>query len=585
MPKIIPAQIHLNQNNMVQSVLFKDIYHSNAGAENQAQNVFLKGNFLPERWQNKKQFSILELGWGFGVNFLVTLKNWMKDKNACQHLNYIAFEKYPLTLNDFQQFHPFKYSLYFAPFLKHLAKQYPPFSAGYHFVYFKNKNSKKCTLTIILGDVKDTLPAFSAQIDAIYLDGFQALQNETMWSEKTLWHLHRLSSYGTTLASWSVAKKVRENLENAEFSLKKEAGIGNKRHRLTGFFKSKRVFYPFCRLPNRAFRTAIVAGAGLAAACCAHFLVKKNFNVQVLAPFGIADGASGNWSGLAHPLPSIDDNHLSQLSRQGYYFLEYFLQKYPHLHQKCGILHLSSSEKQAQTMQKIVENGVFDQRHLYFLPSDSHYLNGIENQYGALFYPNGICVQPFLLCQNLMQHPHIHIVPECFNPKVHQADVVILAMGKKMIDFLPLILSRGQVHFVENAKMPLKSAIVSRNGYIVPQMDGKTTFGASFVLNESNTCYSATEEKQIFNNLKQHFPHLEPLPNQARASVRVFSPKRLPIVGKMPHRENTFCLTALGARGLIFAPLLANFLIQEIVGEFSAMPSWAKKVLSPEHFF
>ncbi len=597
MPKIIPAEIKTDEKNALRSATFNDIYHTQDGAQNQAQEVFLKGNSLPERWQNQKDFSILELGFGFGVNFLVTLKTWDEDEDAPLKLNYIALEKHPVRIEDWENFHPLKKNPDFEFFLQNLKAQYPPFSFGFHSLSFKSKNGKICALTLILGDVERTLPQLEANIDALFLDGFAPSKNAAMWSQETLWHLRRLSFYGTTLATWSVAKSVRQHLENAEFSLKKEEGLGQKRERLTGFFKSQRVQRPFFTLSPNAPKRAVVAGGGLAGGFCARFLAEKGFEVIVLAPHGIGDGASGNWSGLLHPLPSVDDNPASQLSRQAFYFALNYLKNHPNLHRKCGIVHLSVTLEQAQTMQKIVQNGVFDETELLFLPPDSPKLKGLHHQHGALFYLNGAIARPFLLCEALFQHPNIRVLKESFSflreknalwettENVPPAPIVVLAMGEAMRGFFPLNVARGQAHFVEKSEakdFSLKHAIISQKGYIVPEMDFKMTFGASFVLHDDRSDISKEEEMSIFQNLSAHFPCLTVLPNTARAAVRCFSPKRLPIMGKLPHHPGVFCLTALGARGLLFAPLLADCLTKAITGDFVPLPTWAKKALSPE---
>lgn len=51
---------------------FGDRYHSENGGLDQARRVFLHGCGLPEAWAGQPQWRILETGFGFGLNFLVT---------------------------------------------------------------------------------------------------------------------------------------------------------------------------------------------------------------------------------------------------------------------------------------------------------------------------------------------------------------------------------------------------------------------------------------------------------------------------------------------------------------------------------
>ncbi len=45
-------------------------------------DVFINANELNQRWQqlNKDHFRIGELGFGFGLNFLITIASWFKSK-------------------------------------------------------------------------------------------------------------------------------------------------------------------------------------------------------------------------------------------------------------------------------------------------------------------------------------------------------------------------------------------------------------------------------------------------------------------------------------------------------------------------
>ena len=51
---------------------FDDLYHPHEGAFEQARDIFLTGNGLPDRWRGRRQFTILETGFGLSNNFLAT---------------------------------------------------------------------------------------------------------------------------------------------------------------------------------------------------------------------------------------------------------------------------------------------------------------------------------------------------------------------------------------------------------------------------------------------------------------------------------------------------------------------------------
>ena len=53
----------------------------------------------------------------------------------------------------------------------------------------------------------------------------------------------------------------------------------------------------------------------------------------------------------------------------------------------------------------------------------------------------------------------------------------------------------------------------------------------------------------------------------AKAAFRATVPDRLPLVGQMASMENVWVMTGLGARGLLFAPLLAELLACQLAAE------------------
>lgn len=94
-------------------------------------------------------------------------------------------------------------------------------------------------LLILLGDTTQALDAWyrqhgSLEADSIFLDGFDPRKNPAMWSETTLRAIARHGRPGTRIATWCVARSVRDALTTAGFRWQKRAGLPPKRHCLTG---------------------------------------------------------------------------------------------------------------------------------------------------------------------------------------------------------------------------------------------------------------------------------------------------------------------------------------------------------------
>ena len=79
---------------------YGDVYHPSAGAWQQARSVFLHGNGLPGRWQRRERFTILETGFGLGLNFLVTWAAWRADAQRSTLLHFVSTEAHPVAAAD-----------------------------------------------------------------------------------------------------------------------------------------------------------------------------------------------------------------------------------------------------------------------------------------------------------------------------------------------------------------------------------------------------------------------------------------------------------------------------------------------------
>jgi len=79
---------------------FQDLYHSVHGAAAQSRHVFLGGNGLPARWQGRDHFTILETGFGLGINFLAAWDAWRADPRRPRRLHFVSIERRPFARGD-----------------------------------------------------------------------------------------------------------------------------------------------------------------------------------------------------------------------------------------------------------------------------------------------------------------------------------------------------------------------------------------------------------------------------------------------------------------------------------------------------
>jgi len=198
------------------STRFDDPYYSLEDGVAETEHVFLGGNDLPARF--KPDFHVAELGFGTGLNFLVTLAAWraagMKGK-----LKFTSFEAYPMPTADrvralaaFEQLP-----------IEVLASDPIPRLSGLDF-----------ELCVVIGDARETLPDWDGEADAWYLDGFSPAKNPELWGVDLLAQVGKHTTQGGTFATYTAAGFVRRGLANAGFEVERTAGYGRKRHMTRG---------------------------------------------------------------------------------------------------------------------------------------------------------------------------------------------------------------------------------------------------------------------------------------------------------------------------------------------------------------
>ena len=102
---IEPAEPILSSTGTPYSPRYDDVYHSVEGGLAEARHVFLGGNDLPGAWAGRRQFVILETGFGQGLNFLATWQAWRNDPQRCSRLHFVSIEKHPFTRDGLATLH------------------------------------------------------------------------------------------------------------------------------------------------------------------------------------------------------------------------------------------------------------------------------------------------------------------------------------------------------------------------------------------------------------------------------------------------------------------------------------------------
>lgn len=602
---LTPARLCLQANGAPYSATYDDVYHSAYGGPEQARHVFIAGNGLPQRWQERERFVILETGFGLGLNFLATWASWAADPARCRRLHFISLEKHPFSVSDLAiAQRPWAQ---FAELAAELQRQWPALLPGTHRLELANG---AVTLTLIFGDAAEQLRRIDASVDAFYLDGFSPAKNPELWTPQLFRALARLAAPGATLATWSVAGQVRSGLADNEFEVEKRPGFSGKRQMLVGRYRSRKPL----RQPPVSDRRALIIGAGLAGSAVAERLAARGWQVTLLERHAApGQGASGNIAGVLRPLPSIDDNPTARLTRAGFLTTLKLLARLGEnvRWQACGVLQLARDGAHESLQRRSVAQLRPPSNYLQFLEREaaSNLLNTAV-AIGGWWFPGGGWVQPHSLCRAALaawpdaitlryNTPVGRIVRQgqdwqALDAAGHilaTAPLLIMASGTEATRFeqfadLPQRPARGQTTHLPAGSLPALKHVVCRQGYVAPAVDGWHALGASFSFDDDDPAERLDDHRDNLNKLQEMLPGLargfDAAQLHGRVGFRPIAADRLPIVGAMPEFTGLYSALGYGARGLVWCALMAELLVAQLEGDPLPIANNLARAVSPQ---
>ena len=599
-PGIRPAPVEF-RDGALYSPGFGDIYHSVDGAIEETRHVFLSGNDLPRRWRDVAQFTIVETGFGCGLNFLATWEAHTQSGTDCR-LHFVSVEKHPFTREDLAQ------ALAAWPALgarsSQLLAAYPPLIDGFHRVRFE---SGRVTLTLLFGDAAEMLGELDARADAFYLDGFAPARNPDMWSTTLFEQLRRLAAPGATAATYSVASVVRAGLHDVGFITRKVPGFGRKRDMLTAQMPGKP------HLPNR--RKAIVVGGGIAGVSSAFALAEKGVDVELVErQQTVGGGGSFNPAAVVRPFLSLDTGIRN---RFGIAAFDYAVQLYREINRRTscdwretGVLQLAKDAAHSDKLAKAIEMAQLPAHLVCAVDAgEATRLCGATVHENGLWFASAGYVDGNRLCDSLIAAslPSVTLqanvevtaivangstvqVGDASGRVIASADFVILANGIAAKLLFPggapwLRAIRGQVTGVA-AVAPGLRAPVCRDGYFTPAMDGQHYVGATFDHARANEVITREDRLRNLQRAASILPGVidagSLVAQSDWAALRCASRDRLPVIGQID--DNLLCSIAMGSRGFSWAPLAGEVVACLIAGEPMPLERNVLRRLSPSRF-
>jgi len=604
---------------------FGDRYRSELGGLDQAKEVFLKGCGLPQAWAGQPQWTVLETGFGLGLNFLVTWAAWKADPDRPQLLHFVSTEAFPASAADVlrsAQTHP-----ELIPLAEQLQAQLWGLLPGFHRLVFEGG---RLLLTLCIGDAKAMLREQSFEADSVYLDGFSPQRNPDIWDVHTFKAVARCCRRGTRVATWTIARSVRDALAQSGFVVKKVPGIPPKRDNLQGEFnpawEPKKAQPPPAR---RAPGSCVVVGAGLAGAAVAASLARRGWQVTVLdAAEEPAAGASGLPAGLLAPHVSPDDNPLSRLSRHG---IRATLQQAETLLQagdwgRTGVLEhtVEHPRKRPEAWQADWADAAGD----WSRPAEAAQLAdcGLPPDAPALWHARAGWIRPAGLVDAWLATPGVlsqgrsavarlsHAsgqwqLWDAQGRELARAELVVLAAGyasralaagaeTENTSELALQAIRGQVSWGRHepgTAGALPAFPVNGHGSLAPAVPlaGEAgglawVMGSSFERDNPEAEIRPEDDRHNFSRLQSLLPEtaralaaqFEAGNVQSWAGVRCATPSRLPMLG--PLAAGLWVCCGMGSRGLSFAALSGELLAARLHAEPLPLEQRLADALAPQ---
>ena len=590
------SQLSISSKLGIYSNLYGDIFFDKTDAIKESEHVYIKTNKLASRFKKKSNYTIAELGFGTGLNFLLTWKLWLQVKTSKSNLTYISFESAPLTRIDLLRVHALFKDL--THLSKIFLKKLPPLYQGTHRIFLELGN---VNLIIIYDDFL-SLTNFNFKADTWYLDGFSPKKNPHAWSDKLFKEIYRCTNFNGTLSTFTVAGNIRRGLLKNNFTVLKNRGVGNKKEILYASKEQKHNIIKFKSIPLKNIEPVAVIGSGISGASLIYSLRKRNIKCFLIDKSSqLGNGASGNNVALQMPKLTLDESPYGLLSLEAFSYSRMIAKELNSVPRSNGLILLPSREREIIKFAKLLNNNW----PLELLDKGTSKLQILENINYLYMKSSGIVdnkkfiknlvgdiefISKFNVKNIEMTKGGYKNIVDIYGNKLH-AKTVIWANGYEMLDLnkkTPIIPTSGQVTYLKKTNLTSNLKVNFSYGHFISQAyKGYHQIGASFNRSD-NLKYREIDQinnvnsipyflKKIFSNNISDLKY--------RVSVRASTKDRMPFLGTLTSitgkkEKDIFVLGGMGAWGFVYAPFYAEILVQKILNEPMIVNEKIEKLLN-----
>ena len=197
-------------------------YHSIHGAINEANHVFIKHGlhfFCNEFSKNKNEITILEIGFGTGLNAYITCLEAEKLKLK---INYVGVEAYPVSKEEYNQLN----------YAQLISESHSEIFQKLHNVEWEVISEISSNFYLekqkqFFSKIKD-----QNRYNIIYFDAFGARVQPELWTETIFEIMFKALKNNGVLVTYSAKGSVRRAMQNVGFQVERLPGPPGKREML-----------------------------------------------------------------------------------------------------------------------------------------------------------------------------------------------------------------------------------------------------------------------------------------------------------------------------------------------------------------
>lgn len=552
---------------------YQDIYFAGDGP-NETLRTFMEPANVNERFTNSRLFTIFELGFGTGLNFLVTATEFTKKAPPNGRLRFFSCEKYPLMANDVHNALAAWSSEF--PIYQTLLDSWPPPIPGWHRRHFLDG---KVELSVYYGDVKHAVNDFVQRdrrgVDAWFLDGFAPQRNPEMWDPEVFHSMFKRTNAHGTVTTFSSAGEVRRALESAGFNVSRIDAEPFKKHTTLALGPNKQGF------AAPSITHVSVIGAGIAGSTLACALARKQVNVSLIDSHDSpAQRTSSIPVAIQHGRLSSADTLPAEFKAHSYIY-SVAVSKQRAGVRPMGAIHIPNENmpyERLQTVANIV--GPDWCRHVTQATCSEEF--GIQTERGAFYFPKSNVVDGPQFCLSLIENPLVQLQQRRVGNSRSQDVVTVWATGSDVSDIpalppLEIASLDGQIDTFAVLNGPTRPNVaVVYDGYVV-RIDNSVTAGSTYEYQAWRHGEASATNRSRITNI---FSSLSLDWRSKFRGTRLVTSDRFPIAGRIS--GNLWLNVGYGSSGTTSAPFLAESLASQIVGEIP--PGYHPSVSIPDPY-